>query len=237
MSDSQDIRDWARDQGIEVSPKGPVRADIKTKYYEDHPDEFAELQTAEAERAPEDIPGGKGGFSWGRRKPATDNSKAKPRRTSIEGIVASVWGFGAMMVASKAQLIPVARVLDMQAPVAGVIINDIAKGTVVDKVLQPFARAGDKGQEVFGLIGPPMITMAILSKPEMYPILRPMLKSSLMTWMEVSEPAMKKVIKRQEQFAERFGEIDLDGMIDNIFAPPPGYVPAPEDGGENASGD
>jgi hypothetical protein len=243
MSGSQDIREWAASNGIDVAGKGPIKGEIKDKYYESHPDEFAGLPsdtsevTDTGERMPDEAPPEKGGVSfWNKRKKAkTPSSRGGARRTSIEGIVSAGWGFGAMLVASKQNLLPVARVLEMQSPVAGVIVNDLAKGTIVDKILQPFARAGDKGEQMMGLIGPPLITTAILTKPELYPVLRPVLKMSMMSWLELAEPAMKKVQAKQEKFAERFGEIDLDGMIDAIFAPPPGYTPegADEDASRN----
>lgn len=236
-----DIREWAKDNGIEVSAKGPIKASIEDKYWaaqgssESFPGEPSDSGEVEgSERRPDALPDDKRGFAWGR----TRRERAKPtaRRRSIEGIVSTAWEFGAMLVASKQQLTPVARVLDMQSAVAGVVVNDIAKGTVIDKFLQPFARAGEGGSKAMAIVGPPMITTAILAKPELYPVLRPVLKMALASWIEVAEPAMEKMKKRQEKFAEKFGQADLDAMIDSIFAPLPDMQTTPDEGGDNASG-
>ncbi len=111
----------------------------------------------------------------------------------------------------------------MQAPVAGVVINDVAKGTPLDKVLQPIARLEEKGGKVGALLGPPVLVAAINLNPALYQPLRPLLKVSLMTWLEVSEPAMKKIQARAARFEEKVGASaeDIDAMIDALFAPPP----------------
>ena len=105
----------------------------------------------------------------------------------------------------------------MQAPVAGVIVDDLVKGTPVDRLLQPLARAGERGEKAVALVGPPLLTAMITARPEMYPALRPMLKMSLMSWLTVSGPAMKKAQENAARFAEDFGDVDLDGMIDALF--------------------
>lgn len=225
MSGSQDIRVWAKDQGLDVAPKGKIPAAVMEQW------------RARA-GAPEDAgegagePASFGGDSEETRpvhtRPRTwfgDRKKEKtgpaPRRVSIENVVSYAWGMGAYAMAQNPALLPVARVLDMQAPVAGIVVNDVARGTVIDKALQPLARAGEKGEKSMGLLGPPLLVGAITLRPDLYPVLRPVLKLSIMSWMEISEPAMKKAKARADKFQEKFGDVDVDGMIDALFAPPP----------------
>jgi hypothetical protein len=158
------------------------------------------------------------------KKPEGQKLKAPVRRVSIENVVSTAWGIGAMMLAKSAdqRMLPVARVLDMQAPVAGIVVNEVAKGTFLDKALQPLARAGESGEKAAALLGPPVLVGAICLNPNLFPVIKPVLKATMISWLEVSEPAMKKAQARAARFQEKFGEIDLDAMIDALFMPPPG---------------
>jgi len=130
-----------------------------------------------------------------------------------------------MALAQSPRALPMARVLDMQAPVAGIVVEDIAKHTIVDRILQPLARGGEQAEKAVGLLGPPIIVGLMTARPELYPVLRGPLKLSMMTWMEISGPAMEKAERRAAEWSEKFGAVDLDAMIDGLFAdipPPPG---------------
>jgi hypothetical protein len=241
MSETQDIRVWARNNGLDIAPKGKIPVAIREKWdtrevapQEDFgdavsPGETAPPATTDGEQAP-----AVGRKTWWGGRAVPREPRAEKRRVSIEDVVSMGWGFAAMAIARNPVNLPMARVLDMQAPVAGVIVNDLAKGTVLDKVLQPLARANVNGEKMMGLLGPPMIVGAITMKPELYPVLRPALKMSIISWMTISEPAMKRAEKKAVQFAEKFGGVDIDGMIDALFAPPPGYEPAPSEDEEAA---
>lgn len=106
----------------------------------------------------------------------------------------------------------------MQAPVAGVIVDDMCKGTVVDRVLQPLARGSEKAEKGFALIGPPILVAMISSRPELYPVLSGPLKVAMLSWVEIAGPAMEKAQRKAEQMAERVGGVDVDGMIAALFA-------------------
>jgi hypothetical protein len=233
MSGTQDIREWARGQGLDVAPKGKIPVAVMEKWRESRepePGEGAEAGAASSfgGDSPETRPDHVRPKTWfGSRK---ERPAITPhRRVSIENVVSYAWGMGAYAMAQNPALLPVARVLDMQAPVAGIVVNDVARGTVIDKALQPLARAGEKGEKSMGLLGPPLLVGAITLRPDLFPVLKPVLKLSIMSWMEISEPAMKKAKARAEKFQEKFGDVDVDGMIDALFAPPPADMyPAPE---------
>lgn len=182
------------------------------------------------ERRPVPPPKPRGRARW-QRKPAQPVRRGERKRVSIENLISGVWGAGAYFLARDPRSLPVARVLDAQAPVAGLVVEELAAHTVVDRVLQPIARMGESGQRVFALVGPPLIVGAISANPSLFPMLREPLKAALMQWAEIAEPAMKRAQKRSESFAERFGGVDLDAMIDGFFAPPPGdgLATAPSD--------
>lgn len=243
MSDTQDIRVWAQANGYDVAARGRLPRDVIDAHTaaqtpdddtgDDIPDEpfvitptpsqaAADTPTppADPERRPEPAPRPRrrGLFS----QPKTPGGH---RRVSIENVLSSGWALGAMALARSPQAIPVARVMQMQAPVAGVIGEDLLRGTLVDRILQPFARGGKKAEMGMALAGPPLLVGIMTAHPELVPVLRPALKMTMMTWMEISEPAMKKVQKRQETWVERFGDVDLDAMIDGLWADMPAAGP------------
>lgn len=229
MSDNQDIRDWALKQGLDVNLKGPVRQSVRDKWAtrDGEPAPGGQEKSAPADNSltPEPPPEGKRTWWKGKGAGPIERKPSGPR-VSLEPLVTTAWGMAAKML--EARMLPVARVLQMQAPVAGLVIDDTARGTAVDAVLQPIARAGEKGERLFALVGPPVLVAAICNKPESYPMLRPVLKTSVMLWMEVAEPAMKKAEKRAKAFEEKFGGVDIDAMIDALFAPPEGWVQKPD---------
>lgn len=254
-NDNQDIREWARGQGMDIGSKGRISAGIRQQYETarngqhavpdkadevdgDAPDLMPPARAEEPASAPSDglplegsvVPERKPEpvrrkrrslLSREPREPGRPKPKAPRKRVSIENLISSGWGIAAMALARSPRAIPVARILNMQAPVAGVIIDDAAKGTIVDKLLQPFARAGEKAEVAFALAGPPLLVGAMTANPQLFPVLKPMLKMSMMSWLQVSTPAAKKAQAKVEAFAEEFGEVDLDGMIDALWADVP----------------
>jgi hypothetical protein len=222
-SETQDIRVWAKEQGLDIAPKGKIPVAIREQWEgrEVPPAAPAEESPASPTSAGERKPAGRKRGLPGLLARGEQADKPQHRRVSIEGIVSSAWGLGAMLLCRSPQSLPMARVLDMQAPVAGIIVNDVARGTVVDKVLQPFARAGASGEKAMALIGPPLLVGIISANPGTYPVLKPVLKASLMSWMEISAPAMKKAEQRAARWKEEFGGVDIDSMIEALFAVPP----------------
>jgi hypothetical protein len=240
---NQDIREWAKAKGYGVGDKGRIAAWIKEEFEaeqgngdgpDDGPDEpmlivpdepatpdapvsLPEPPRTVEERKPTPPPRKRRRLL---ERPAKDAGKPVKRlpRVSVANLISSGWGLGAMALMRNGNAVPVGRVLQMQSPVAGVIVDDLVKGTAVDRLLQPLARAGERGEKAVALLGPPLITAAITARPELYPALRPMLKMSLMSWMTVSGPAMRKAQEQAARFTEDFGDVDLDGMIDALFS-------------------
>jgi hypothetical protein len=231
MSADQDIRAWARAEGIDVNVKGPVSQKVRERWAARNTGPAAAPETGPAPADGAETRGGSAELSpgpkqswWKRqREPRPPRPPGLARRVSLENLVTTAWGIGGKMM--EARMLPVARILEMQAPVAGMVVDDLAKDTAVDVLLQPLARAGEKGERLFALAGPPLLVGAICQNPALYPVVRPMLKTSMLLWIEVSEPAMRKAQKRAKSLEEKLGGADIDAMIDALFAPPPGYEP------------
>lgn len=241
MSDGMDIREWARQHGYDVADRGRIPGAVVEAFEsrgegEGEPMEMMaaspepavadepQAPASNGERPPVAAPQPRTGGLF-QRKPTPPGVKQKPGkpkphrpRVSIENVLSTGWGLAAMALARRPEAIPVARVMDMQAPVAGLIGEDLLKGTLVDRLLQPLARGGAKAEAAVALIGPPLIVGIMTARPATFPVLRPMLKMSMMTWMEIAEPQMRKVQKRAETWSEKFGDVDLDAMIDALWA-------------------
>ena len=249
MSEMQDIRVWARENGWDVADKGRLPGSVKAAYdARAAADELSQLgqdidgepmiirpddevapeapaAPVPAERKPEP-PARRSIFDRKPKPPARPDRK----RVSIENVLSSGWALGAMALARSPQAIPVARVMEMQAPVAGIVGEELLKGTMVDRLLQPLARGGRKAELGMALAGPPLLVGMMTARPELFPVLRPMLKMAMMSWMDVADKPMQQLARRQEHFAERFGDVDLDAMIDSLWAD----VPVPSEAEEEA---
>lgn len=162
----------------------------------------------------------------GRFKPPARKPGVKRPRTSVESLISTVWALGGR-VAGATGAWPVANVLALQSPVAGKILEDTVKNTVVDTLLQPFARLTQGSQVVMALVGPPVLVGIATARPETQPYVEPLLREALRAWLEVAGPKMIEKAEEEKRFREEYGAT-IDAMIQMIFTPPEGVVP---DGG------
>lgn len=109
---------------------------------------------------------------WARR-PSTDSQaggrarsrgqrkrRARPRHEWVPTapMIERMWAELAMNVR---RLPPLQRVLACQAPMAGMILQDVTNGTIVDRLLQPLARGEERLEGAHAMLGPPMWTALI----------------------------------------------------------------------------
>ena len=138
-----------------------------------------------------------------RRRPA----RAKHPRVSVAEVCGSAW-YGLARVAANVD-IALSRCLQLQSGVAGEILEDIAKDTFVDTLLQPVARGAEKGKKAAALLGPPMLTTAIraaegLPEPQRsirLAFLVPLLEESLVMMARVTGDMSKRVTAKIEEEA------------------------------------
>lgn len=209
--------------------------------------EAAEPPAPVAERRPERPRAGSGRSAVARKWAAKFRADAdraarhgggRPhKRISLEPLISSMWaGMGGL--AGQVDP-PLGRVLVMQAPVSGLILEDVVKGTAADRVLQPIARAGAKGEKVLALVAPPMIVAALEASaalPERQQaarqaILLPLLERSLVLWSRIAGDNVEKMAQRlAEEGPAREQARELIGMIwPQVPAPAgaDGQAPAP----------
>lgn len=237
-----DIRKWAKGQGRDVTARGPLPAELVTEYEAEHqgpepgPEDFPPLPDITepgppppdlTEKAPRPVvtPRGRGlagvldktsrGPQPGKDKPGRSR-KAHPR-VPVDKLISTGWG----LLASFARPIPpTSRLLRLQAPVAGVLLEDVVRGSVVDRVLQPLARGEESGKAMAALLGPPLLVTMISLQPSALPVLLPMLRHALLIWCEVAGPKMKLAVAREADFEDTYGET-VDDMIELILAAAP----------------
>jgi hypothetical protein len=232
MSDA-DIRDWLRGQGEIVPDRGPLSKAAKSRYDLAHPggpatpaaedDGFGEDEPTQydladpgppppAEVRPRNVAVPKTPRMPWRRDKATGKAKAKPKhkRVPLDDTIATAWRF----LGSLAKPLPAtSRLIKIQAPVAGRLLEPIVRDTIVDRLLQPIARTTEGAEAVAVLIGPPAVITAMQLNPNIIPFAMPLLRELLMRMVRVAGPAMGEAMKQEREFEEQFG-----GSVDDLIA-------------------
>lgn len=250
MTTDAEIRAWAKESGVDCPTRGMVPKAVRDQYEAARPEgdnprlspsePAGEHGYAEAETAPTRPQGPTAGhpdevaptpppsrFGSLRRAPGRGPAKTKTehRRVSLEDLASGVWG--ALGGAAKSYgLVPTGRALEMQAPIAGMILEDTLRGTVVDKLAQPFARGGETMKELSALVGVPVLVTMISVKPETQGVAVPILRRLMRDWAIIAGPKIKAREKRERKALEALGvdEQGLDDLVDGwlsaMFAAP-----------------
>jgi hypothetical protein len=151
------------------------------------------------------------GPSWQERiRKATSKDKPKGRakarpRLPVDRLISRGWGAAARIVAPVSGA--TSRTLQLQAPVAGMVLEDKVRGTAADTVLQYAARGQEAGETVFALAGPPLIVAAIeraqgMDEPARtmrLAILVPMLEEALGLWCKIAGDKMQEAAVRMAE--------------------------------------
>lgn len=240
MTSDADIRAWAKEAAVPVPARGKVPDAVRVQFMDANPgsdnpglspDEgvpahgYADAepmptrpQTAAQghpdEVAPTRAPSRFGSLSrrGGKSAPRT---KTEHRRVSLESLASGAWTLLGQAASSRG-LVPTGRALMLQAPVAGMILEDTLKGSVTDRILQPLARGGETAKELGALFGVPMLVTLITVKPQARDMAVPMLKGMMREWAIIAGPRIKAREKREKRALEQLGvdETGLDEMVD-----------------------
>lgn len=214
----------------------PAAEDVTTADGDDLDDAASDAgtETVRAETIPRRPPRsrGKGGggllrlVDSAREGKAKSKGKAKParKRISLERLVAQGYARAGQMLTVLSP--PTGRCLQAQSAMAGVILEDVLRDTLADRLLQPMARAQDKGEKMLALGMPPVLVYLIDASqglPEeearkRQAILFPLLRESLLISMEVTGKYAKQVEARVAKAAE--DEQRIDELLAMIFGQP-----------------
>lgn len=165
-----------------------------------------------------------GGKGRGRGGSRARSVRARPvrERVSVSGVIE--WGWAALAQGVNPISQHTARVLAMQGPVAGDVLEDSIRGTVVDRVLQPLARGQARITGIGALFLLPM-AVAGLEAAEGLPdrpravrraFLVPMAQHGAVLWLRVAGPKIAARIEQEraegplyQQAAEMLMMMDL----------------------------
>jgi len=242
MASSAEMRAWGRDNGWTVSDKGPLSPRLKNAYNAAHngePDrpgqsdypagmsdqdfELAEAITPDDdfpdETPPRPVPKAgpssiptklqerlRPGKTRGSRK-----TKAKRPRVSTAELIGSGWRIGARLAQP---LPPMYRTLRLQSVIAGPLLDDAVKDTMVDPFLQPLARLTKTGETVSALVAPNLAIGAMAyhlnaTKGEPNPVVmqvcQEMLRHGLIAMMKVGGDAFAHQLAQEREDEERYG--------------------------------
>lgn len=160
--------------------------------------------------------------------------KRKHPRIPVDSLISSAWAALGGLAGNIDP--PLGRCLVMQAPVSGLILEDLVKDTAVDRVLQPIARAEEKAEKALALFAPPAI-VAALEVAQQLPeqqrktreaILIPLLERSMVLWVRIAGDKIGQQLERAAE--EEPAREKARQLLAMIFGPPAGTAPpAPED--------
>jgi len=237
MAGDSDIRNWARDHGINIADRGRVPADVRQQYQahlpangsapgpaETEPD--GQTQTP-AEPAARPAPATAGetrpkptqaSRGWFRRDPDR-KTKRKPR-TSLEQLGAAAYGLAGQAL-TRTRLYAAGRVLTMQAPIAGIVAEEELRGTPVDTIAQPLARLMEKG----GTLGALMLLPTSVAAYQLSggnDALIPVIRWSFLQQLKMNKAYEAEIQKRMDKALADAGvsEEELEAGLAALFAPP-----------------
>lgn len=249
---------------ISSAPAAPPVAGAEGNGSIDDTRELPILDGYEAERRPEGPPeppsfDEKARSVFGRLKgaaspkpadtPAEGPPEIKPalpkhRRVSTQDLWADAVGGIATPVA-KAGFVPMSRAMLWSTPVAGEIIEDATRGTIVDKIIQPIARNGEKWQDLFDLVGLWAAIGVAQAQPEKAPLALDFARKRLTNLLPKVAANVVKQRKKERDAAAALAELmpelrdlglgddPIGGLLEMLFAPPgpldaqPAPKPAP----------
>lgn len=221
MARTDDIRAWGAENGFDVTgdrlPSGLRAAYDSRSKGDDEP--TVVLEEKIEERAPSIARPSTADRVRGLARKARENAprtKARKPRVSTSKVISKAWTMLSAATATWNQ--PMSRVFAMQAPVAGMVLEDIVRNTVVDTLLQPLARVSDGGEVALALLGPPLLVGALTMRPDQADKIVPMLRGALRSWIDVAGDKMSVIQQQEEEFEEKYGQ-KIDEMIGFILAP------------------
>ena len=152
------------------------------------------------------------------REKAPKSAGRRAARVSAAKDFADIWAFGGRQVLSAGH-VPTGRMITFQAPIAGELLDDLVKGTAIDRLaVQRIVAGRAKWDQLFAIFGPPIFTLqmerAIASGSQtMLSTSEAMLKSCIRESLPVMVPAMRKARVREERNQQALLELlDTDDL-------------------------
>lgn len=168
--------------------------------------------------------------------------EARPRplakRTSAASLISMAYaGVGTALIQSQSD-IPVGRVLQFQAPLAGNKFDELIAGTWLDTFLQPLVKQADKVEGIGALIMFPLLVGAYERNPAIGTMVEPILREVIRANLVDMAPVIRKRASEEKRAASALGDLGeamgmekgadpIDAVLSSIFAAPPGMEENP----------
>jgi hypothetical protein len=137
------------------------------------------------------------------------------KRESTAELLTAIWGgVGFVFIRTGAEP-AVGRCLQMQAPVAGGVLEDITKGTLVDRPLQWVARNTDNAEATAALFALPALVYLYPRVPdEARPMVEMLMQEATLAHLKAMVPMLKKKRARERELAKVLEDLKAEGAID-----------------------
>lgn len=113
--------------------------------------------------------------------------------------------------------VPVGKALIFESPLAGDRLDQAIAGTVLDKLLQPIARAAKTGKDYGGVLALPIVVGLIERRPELFPVLKPIMEPLVMDMaLEMAQSAERT--RAANERAMKDMDPKLRAAAEEIFA-------------------
>jgi len=139
-----------------------------------------------------------------------ERAPVRGKRSSTDFIFELAWKYmGTRLERSGADVI-VGRCMVYQSPIAGDVLEKLTKGTIVDTVLQPFARRADELEAAAALFMLPMLLGMLERNPEMVGVLEGPIRDAIRVHLVTMAPILKKERAEAQSLAEVTRELYPD---------------------------
>lgn len=167
-----------------------------------------------------------GGLGGGRKTGSRRRRKPdRGPRIPLTDMIEEAWE---QLAWAAKPILPLNRILAVQAPFAGPILEDAVRDTFIDHLLQPAARADKAYRAGMGLLGPPVLVMVMLQTDQESPQfawLHGMLRFSLLSLAKACDLNAEEAIARAETNQQASMQVDM--LIAYIFSAPGTPRPGP----------
>lgn len=213
----REIREWANENGFSVPAKGRIKPEVREAFNKAHnmpvDTRPAPLKETAPKYEPQTVSGKVKGFFKSPSKGDVKVKRNKPR-VSVADLITGGWWL--LSKAAEPVSAPMAKALAIEAPIAGMMLDQTVKGTMIDRVLQPFARAEESSKVIAALITPPLLVGVIDKNPAMAQTLLPVLRKSLQWHIEAAGPLVAEKMAKEAEFEANYGTA-VDELIMTIF--------------------
>lgn len=203
------------------------------------------------------------GHAGGQKAPASrEQAPKRPKkyggkRVSLDPDISDIWGFAGRRLENTAHY-PTGRMLQYQAPAAGLILDRAVAGTLPDRLLfQPLARNRDKYEDAAFLLAGPMLTFTITQTQYQMQAAREagdeeafeqlvgrlQMLQEMFVWVaramlprlaEGVEKAREREAKEAKAIAQAFPDLGaedpIQAFVSKMFEPPPTFQEAQTNG-------